>query len=142
LYKVHRWREWLAEQSVALAASDTRCDDMALWMYSSGSTGRPKGVVHLHQDLPYTYRSYAQQILGMREDDIVFSPPKMFFAYGFGNSLTFPFSTGASSVLHAGRPDAGVVFAAIERYRPTILFGLPTLYKTVVSHTASDQRDL
>ena len=33
----------------------------------------------------------------------VFSPPKNFFAYGFGNSVTFPFSVGATSVLLPGR---------------------------------------
>ena len=60
-------------------------------MYSSGSTGRPKGVVHLQHDAPYTYAAYGKAILGIRSDDVVFSPPKIFFAYGFGNSLTFPF---------------------------------------------------
>jgi acyl-CoA synthetase (AMP-forming)/AMP-acid ligase II len=65
-----------------------------------------------------------------------FSPPKIFFAYGFGNSVTYPFSVGASTVLHPGRPDAEAVFAAIERHRPTILFGLPTLYNALLAHPA------
>jgi len=111
-------------------------------MYSSGSTGRPKGVVHLHHDLPYTYQAYGRCTLGIREDDIVFSPPKIFFAYGFGNALTFPFSVGASTVLHPGRPDPEAVFAAIERHRPTMLFGLPTLYNALLSHPGSERRDL
>jgi acetyl-CoA synthetase len=142
VYSVHDWVEWLQPHSRAIKAADTHRDEMALWMYSSGSTGRPKGVVHLHHDLPYTYESYGRHVLGMREDDVVFSPPKIFFAYGFGNSLTFPFSVGASTVLHPGRPDPQTVFEVIERHRPTVLFGLPTLYNALLSHPGCQQRDL
>jgi benzoate-CoA ligase family protein len=116
-----------------LPAADTGRDDMAFWLYSSGSTGRPKGVVHLQHDMAYTARSYADHVLKLRPDDICFSVPKVFFAYGLGNSLTFPFSAGASSVLMAGRPDPARVFAAIARHRPTVFFGLPTLY-TALAH--------
>jgi len=141
-FSVHDWQNWHQSQSPVLAAADTHRDEMAFWMYSSGSTGRPKGVVHLQHDAAYTYETYGRHVLGIREDDIVFSPPKIFFAYGFGNSLTFPFSVGASTVLHPGRPDPEAVFRSIERYRPTLLFGLPTLYKAMTSHAGSEKRDL
>ncbi|WP_372619286.1 benzoate-CoA ligase family protein [Falsiroseomonas sp.] len=116
-----------------LPAAETHRDDMAFWLYSSGSTGRPKGVVHLHHDMAYTAASYADHILKLTPDDICFSVPKVFFAYGLGNSLTFPFAAGASSVLLSGRPDAARVFAAIGTHRPTVFFGLPTLY-TALAH--------
>ena len=141
-FDVHDWQSWTQSQPPTLVAADTHRDEMAFWMYSSGSTGRPKGVVHLQHDAAYTYETYGKRVLGIREDDIVFSPPKIFFAYGFGNSLTFPFSVGASTVLHPGRPDPDAVFAIIERYRPTILFGLPTLYNALTSHDGSEKRDL
>jgi acetyl-CoA synthetase len=80
--------------------------------------------------------------LEIDENDIVFSPPKIFFAYGFGNSLTFPYAAGATVVLMPGRPDAAAVFETIERHRPTILFGLPTLYVAMAAHPGSEQRDL
>jgi benzoate-CoA ligase family protein len=142
LYRVCAWDEWLEGKPRELAAADTHRDEMAFWMYSSGSTGRPKGVVHLHHDPAYTFQSYGRRVLEMREDDVVFSPPKIFFAYGFGNSLTFPFSVGATAVLHPGRPDAESVLSIIERHRPTILFGLPTLYSALLSHPGSERRDL
>ena len=115
---------------------------MAFWMYSSGSTGRPKGVVHLQHDALYTWLAYGRGILGIDQNDVVFSPPKIFFAYGFGNSLTFPFAAGATVVLMPGRPDPAAVFGTIERHRPTILFGLPTLYVAMVAHSDSERRDL
>ena len=136
------WDDWIASVSDDLTEADTGRDDMAFWMYSSGSTGRPKGIVHLHHDMAYTYESYGRRVLGITESDICFSPPKIFFAYGFGNSITFPFSVGASAVLHPGRPDAQSVFDCVERYRPTLLFGLPTLYTALVAHERSADADL
>jgi benzoate-CoA ligase family protein len=138
----HRWTKWIEEQSSAECRADTHRDAMAFWMYSSGSTGRPKGVVHLQHDALYTYLAYGRGVLGINESDIVFSPPKSFFAYGFGNSLTFPFAAGATVVLMPGRPEPEAVFAAIERHRPTILFGLPTLYVAMAAHPGSERRNL
>jgi benzoate-CoA ligase family protein len=138
----HGWNDWIAEQSRELVPADTHRDAMAFWMYSSGSTGRPKGVVHLQHDALYTYLAYGRGVLGINENDIVFSPPKIFFAYGFGNSLTFPFAAGATVVLMPGRPEPEAVFATIERHRPTILFGLPTLYVALAAYPGSERRDL
>jgi benzoate-CoA ligase family protein len=119
---------WLAEFSPELAECDTHRNEMLLWMYSSGSTGRPKGIVHLHHDMAYTNAAFAAHVLKLKEDDVCFSVPKMFFAYGFGNSVTFPFSVGASALLLPGQPKPQAIFAAIERFKPTVFFGLPTLY--------------
>jgi benzoate-CoA ligase family protein len=130
--------EWLSAPAPNLAAADTHRDDMAFWMYSSGSTGRPKGIVHLQHDMAYTHRSYAQDLLVLKPDDICFSVPKIFFAYGLGNSLTFPFAAGACSVLLPGQPKPAAIFDAIARYRPTVFFGLPTLYTALTkSHEAA-----
>ena len=115
-----------------LAEAETTRDDMAFWMYSSGSTGRPKGIVHLQHDMAYTAASYAAHVLRLRPHDICFSVPKIFFAYGFGNSLTFPFAAGASSVLFPGRPDPAAVFGVIKQFRPTVFFGVPTVYTSLV----------
>ena len=133
---------WLAEFPSTLEPAPTDRDDMAFWMYSSGSTGRPKGIVHLQHDMAYTANSFARHILAVREDDICFSVPKIFFAYGFGNSITFPFAAGASTVLHAGRPEPGAVLELVERFRPTLFFGLPTLYNALLNHADIASADL
>jgi benzoate-CoA ligase family protein len=121
----------VSELSDRLTCADTHRNEMAFWMYSSGSTGRPKGVVHLQHDMPYTERAYARHVLKLNPTDICFSVPKMFFAYGFGNSITFPFSVGASALLLPGQPKPAGIFAAIAEYRPTVFFGLPTLYNAL-----------
>jgi acetyl-CoA synthetase len=122
---------WLRGFPGDLAEADTNRNEMAFWMYSSGSTGRPKGIVHLQHDMAYSDAAFAQNVLKLRSDDICFSVPKMFFAYGFGNSITFPFSAGAATLLLPGQPKPAAIFAAVERYRPSVFFGLPTLYTSL-----------
>ena len=122
---------WLPGFPADLAEADTGRNEMAFWMYSSGSTGRPKGIVHLQHDMAYSEASFAQHVLKLQPDDICFSVPKIFFAYGFGNAITFPFSTGATTLLLPGQPKPAAIFEAIARFRPTVFFGLPTLYTSL-----------
>jgi benzoate-CoA ligase family protein len=133
--------EWLAGFSSELAAADTHRNEMAFWMYSSGSTGRPKGIVHLQHDMAYSDHAYARNFLKLAPNDICFSVPKMFFAYGFGNSVTFPFSVGAATLLLPGQPKPQAIFDAIGRYRPTVFFGLPTLYTSLTKAEGADKSD-
>jgi benzoate-CoA ligase family protein len=133
---------FIAGQPPELTCADTGPDDMAFWMYSSGSTGRPKGIVHLHHDMAYTVASYAANFLQLQENDLCFSIPKMFFAYGFGNSITFPFAAGATSLLMPGRPEPTRILEMVETYRPTVLFGLPTLFTAICRAPDSGKRDL
>jgi benzoate-CoA ligase family protein len=123
--------QWLPEFATDLVEADTHRDEMAFWMYSSGSTGRPKGIVHLQHDMAYSEQAFARNVLKLGPDDICFSVPKIFFAYGFGNSITFPFAVGAATLLLPGQPRPSAIFEAIERYRPTVFFGLPTLYTSL-----------
>lgn len=133
---------FLDDQFTELACADTHPNDMAFWMYSSGTTGRPKGIVHLHHDMAYTHQSFGLNVLKLEADDICFSVPKIFFAYGFGNSLTFPFSVGATTLLMPGRPRADAVLDAIETYKPTVFFGLPTLYNLICRDESVETRNL
>jgi benzoate-CoA ligase family protein len=119
---------WLKEFAAELAEADTHRDEMAFWMYSSGSTGRPKGIVHLQHDMAYSEQAFAKNVLKLKPGDICFSVPKIFFAYGFGNSITFPFSVGATTLLLPGQPKPASIFETIERFRPTVFYALPTLY--------------
>jgi len=118
----------LAQASDRFSPAPTTCDDVCFWLYSSGSTGTPKGTVHAHSSLIQTAELYARPILGIREDDVVFSAAKLFFAYGLGNALTFPLAVGASAVLMAERATPAAVFKRLKEHRPTIFYGVPTLY--------------
>src|SRR3954464_604118 len=132
---------WLSQFPTELAEADTHRNDMAFWMYSSGSTGRPKGIVHLQHDMTYSEQAFARNVLKLTPDDICFSVPKIFFAYGFGNAITFPFSVGAATLLLPGQPKPATIFEAIEKYRPSVFYGLPTLYTSLTKADGASAAD-
>ena len=129
------------------AASDTLAphpsDAMAdcFWLYSSGSTGRPKGTVHRQRDILVNVVLYAEPVLGITGDDLMFSAAKLFFAYGLGNAMNFPLACGACAVLSDERPTPEMTFR-IEKYRPTIYFGVPTLYAAQCRAMETEKPDL
>lgn len=118
----------MAAQSAEVSPADTHRDDVAFWLFSGGSTGLPKGAVHLQHDIPHTVQGFGQDVLQIVERDVVFSTTKLYHAYGMGNSMSFPYSVGASSVLMPGKPLAPRILGCIQRFRPTLFFSVPTLY--------------
>ena len=108
-------------------------DEVAFWLYSSGSTGNPKGARHVHSSLRATADTYAAQVLGIRPDDLVCSAAKLFFAYGLGNSLTFPMSVGAAAFLLPDRPTPDAVRTVMRQHRPSIFCGAPTLFAALLA---------
>jgi 4-hydroxybenzoate-CoA ligase/benzoate-CoA ligase len=128
-----RLDELMAGASASLAPARTQCDDVAFWLYSSGSTGSPKGVMHLHNDLVPTAALWGLGVLGITQEDVSYSAAKMFFAYGMGNSLTLPLYMGGTAAVTAQRPTADGVMAMLKKHRPTIFYGVPTLYGAILA---------
>jgi benzoate-CoA ligase family protein len=128
----HPFVSLLVQQDELLPYANTSLDEPAFWLYTSGSTGRPKGVIHLHQSMVVCAERYAKATLGLHEDDITYSVAKMPFAYGLGNSLYMPMAVGATSVLSDAN-NAFDIITDIQRYRPTILFGIPSVYASILA---------
>jgi len=125
-----------------LENADTHRDDPAIWLFTSGSTGKPKAAVHLQQDLPWNTERYAKAVMGIREDDLTVSVPKLFFGYATGTNLLFPFAVGAATALFSERSEPATLFDAIERFRPTILTSVPTMINGMLNHPGARDRDL
>ena len=124
----------MASASPQLEAEPTSKDDAAFWLYSSGSTGFPKGCVHLQHDMVACAETYAKSVLEITGSDRCFSVAKLFFAYGLGNAMYFPFSVGATAILWPGAPTAANVYWMIETYRPTLFFSVPTNFAMLLAH--------
>jgi len=137
---LHDFEKWTDKASAHLQVAETSKDDSAFWLYSSGSTGFPKGCVHLQHDMIFCTEYYAKPILGIHEGDITFSAAKLYFAYGLGNNLYFPFAVGASAVHYSGRPLAEDMFKVVQQYRPTIFYGSPTLYAGMLALPDAEKR--
>jgi 4-hydroxybenzoate-CoA ligase len=113
---------------------DAHRDEVAFWLYSSGSTNAPKGVRHVHGSLAATVETYAEKVLKIRADDVVYSAAKMFFAYGLGNAMTFPMAVGATAILLPHRPTPAAVIGLMREHQPSIFCGVPTLYAAMLQH--------
>jgi benzoate-CoA ligase family protein len=128
------YRDWIRDQPSTLEAAPTHRDDFCSLNYSSGTTGEPKGILHAHKDYPLTAQLWGANVLGLREDDRTFAVAKLFFTFGLGGNLIFPWYVGASSVVYAGpaRSTASIL-GMIARFKPTILYNAPTGYAAALA---------
>lgn len=140
--KYFAFGDTLASQPVACCAADTHRDDIAIWLFTSGSTGHPKGAVHLQHDLPYNTEVFAKGAMGVHEDDLTISVPKLFFGYATGTNLLFPFAVGGATALFAERSTPEKLFEVIDRYRPTILTSVPTMINAMLNAADAASHDL
>ncbi|WP_037354537.1 benzoate-CoA ligase family protein [Amycolatopsis orientalis] len=133
--RTHRWPLTPADEVVA---SPTWEDSPALWLYTSGTTGKPKGAMHRHGSIRAVCSTYAAQVLQVSSSDRFLSVPKLFFAYGLGNSAFFPLSCGGTTLLEPARPTPGIIAARARADRPTLFFGVPTFYAALLASDVPD----
>src|ERR1051325_5390267 len=134
--------ETIAAQSDELEMPPTTRDDLAIWLFTSGSTGQAKAAVHLQHDLPYNTEMYARRVLGINENDLTLSVPKLFFGYATGTNLLFPFAVGGATALFSERSTAEKMFEVIKRYRPTILTTVPTMINSMLNVPGASAEDV
>jgi benzoate-CoA ligase family protein len=103
-------------------------------VYTSGSTGQPKGAVHDHGHLSCPVESVAKNVYDLKPDDRLFSAPRLYFAYGLGNSISVPLGGGASTILLPERPTPALVAEVFRKHRPTIFFGVPTMFRMLIEY--------
>jgi benzoate-CoA ligase len=130
--RILSYEKVIREASDKLENAPTSRDDIAIWLFTSGSTGQPKAAVHLQHDLPFNTECYAKRVLGISEDDVTLSVPKLFFGYATGTNLLFPFAVGGATALFSERSTAETMFEMIHHYRPTMLTTVPTMINAML----------
>ena len=104
----------------------------AMFLFSGGTTGNPKAVVQSHRSFLNTTKLYGQGTLGLTEDDVTLSVPKLFFGYATGSNLFFPLYAGATAALFPERCTTEAFFRRIEQFQPTVLINVPTMVNNLL----------
>jgi benzoate-CoA ligase family protein len=103
-------------------------DFPAFWLYTSGTTGAPKAAMHRHGAIQTVCETYGTQVLGIARGDRCLSAAKAFFAYGLGNSVLFPLSVGATSILEPAPSRPDLLAQRAREYGATLFFAGPTFF--------------
>ncbi len=128
------YEDWIAGEATGLAATPTHREDFCSLNYSSGTTGEPKGILHMHKDYPLTAQLWGANVLGLTESDRTFAAAKLFFTFGTGGNLIFPWYVGGSVVLFSGSPRVATnILEMVDRFKPTILYNAPTGYAMMMA---------
>lgn len=134
--------DWIAGEQATLRVTATHRDDFASLNYSSGTTGEPKGIYHAHKDYPLSAQLWGVNVLGLRESDRTFGAPRLFFTFGAGGVLIFPWYVGASAVLMSAPPRVATnLLEAIQRFKPTIHYNAPTGFAALLANSEFDKYD-
>ncbi|WP_410581733.1 benzoate-CoA ligase family protein [Amycolatopsis sp. lyj-108] len=136
--RAHQWSDLSTVDDSGFVPSPTWEDSPALWLYTSGTTGKPKGAMHRHAGIRAVCETYARGVLDIGPNDRFLSVPKLFFAYGLGNSAFFPLAAGGTALLEPARPTPGLIAARARKERPTLFFAVPTFYAALLASDIPD----
>jgi long-chain acyl-CoA synthetase len=97
--------------------------------FTSGVGGKSKIVPRSYANLAEELNSFSRS-LGITDKDVVLCPAPLFHTYGLVNGFLLPFFAGADVILMDWFMPNDLV-EAVQQYRPTILIGVPIMYKMV-----------
>ncbi|MBI2529223.1 MAG: long-chain fatty acid--CoA ligase [Candidatus Rokubacteria bacterium] len=114
--------------------------DVAVLLYTGGTTGVPKGAMLTHGNLVANTVQFAEWYAFAPGDEVALSVIPMYHSGGMSGAMNVPLYSGAT-LLAMRRFAAGAVARAVERYRATRLFGVPTMFIALLNDEAGRRAD-
>jgi acyl-CoA synthetase (AMP-forming)/AMP-acid ligase II len=116
-------------------------DDLAWLFYTSGTTGHPKGAMLTHRNLLTMVEQFLLDINPAVETDVLLHAAAI--THGSGLSIFHHIARGAASAFPVSRSfDPPRIFAAVERYRVTTMFLVPTMINLLATSPERTRYDL
>lgn len=117
-------------------------EDLALLQYTGGTTGFPKGVMLTHYNLVANVQmAKAWLSKAERDKEVVLGVLPFFHVYGLTMVMNLSIMYGAKIIL-LPRFDAGQVLKTIQKHKPTLFPGAPTIYIGLLNHPDFKKYDL
>ena len=133
------WDEFLAA-SRPVGAIRVSPDEVTNMQYTSGTTGLPKGVLLTHRNVVNNGRFVAES-LKMSAGDRIVAPVPMYHCFGCVGGTMPMVTSGAALILPAATFDPLATMRAIESWRGTVIYGVPTMFIAQLDHPEFRQRD-
>lgn len=140
--RVHEWKALLSQAAAPPPVDIDPDADLALIQYTGGTTGTPKGAMLSHRNLVCnTLQAVAWFPDLRRGEERILAVLPFFHVYGMTVCMNFAMATAATLIL-LPRFELEAVLKAINRYKPTLFPGAPTMYVAVNNHPQVSRYDL
>jgi len=118
-------------------------EDIAVLQYTGGTTGTPKGAMLTHRNLVANALQTAAWLpeKGPGQERFLGAIP-LFHVYGLTTVMLAPLTLGAEVVLHPNPREIEAILKLINKTRPTIFPGVPTMYIGILRHPKVTKYDL
>ena len=138
--KIFWWKEIMAETYQEISESEMNPHEMAVILYSGGTTGVPKGIMLSN----YNFIAEGTQVatwMDLSDKDSALAILPIFHGFGLGVCVNAIFMGGGKSILVPSfTPDQ--IVDLIESKKPTLLFGVPTLFEALNRNSKFQNTDL
>ncbi|WP_047981654.1 long-chain-fatty-acid--CoA ligase [Ornithinibacillus contaminans] len=139
----HAWTSILdTAEAVYQSVSIDPSEDIALLQYTGGTTGFPKGVMLTHQNLVANAQMCDAWIYKTKKgEEIVLGVLPFFHVYGMTAVMNLSILNGAKMIL-LPKFNAGEILKTIQKLKPTLFPGAPTIYIGLLNHPDLPKYDL
>jgi propionyl-CoA synthetase len=131
----HSWRG-LSElhQGAQVPCEWLASTDISYTIYTSGTTGRPKGVQRDTGGYAVALAASMKHIFMGKPGETFFSTSDIGWVVGHSYIVYGPLIAGMATIMYEGlpiRPDAGIWWSLVEKYKVTGMFSAPTAVRVL-----------